>query len=128
MLLPAGLLLRRADHVVLVGRAIELAAVGVAVRVISRRLGRLRSTVRGWIGRFVERVDRLRVHFTTWALWLSPGWPGPVPMGRPISDAVAVIAAAGQAAGSEVWRFASVATAGRLLCNTSAPFPTPQTA
>lgn len=124
VLLPAGLLLRRADEVGVIGRAIELVAVGVAVRAISRLLGRSRSTVRGWIGRFVERAERLRGHFTTWALWLSPGWPGPAPTGQAISDAVVVIAVAGQAAGGEVWRFASAATAGRLLCNTSAPFPT----
>jgi hypothetical protein len=58
VLLPAGLLLRRADEVGLIGRAIELVAVGVAVRAVSRLLGRSRSTVRGWIGRFVGRAER----------------------------------------------------------------------
>lgn len=125
VLLPAGLLLRRADHVCLIGRAIELVAVGVAVRAISRRLGRCRSTVRGWIGRFIQRVERVRAHFTAWALWLSAGWSGPVPAGSPIGDAVAVIAAAAAAADGDVWAFASAATAGRLLCNTSTPFPAP---
>lgn len=128
VLLPAGLLLRRADHIGLIGWAIELVAVGVAVRAIARRLGRSRSTVRGWIGRFLGRVERLRSHFTAWALWLSPGWSGPAPTGSPIGDAVAVIAAAGQAVGNDVWAFASAATAGRLLCNTSTPFPAPWTA
>lgn len=127
VLLPAGLLLRRADHVGLIGRALELAAVGVAVRAISRLLGRARSTVRGWIGRFSERVERVRAHFTAWALWLSPGWSGPVAAGSPIGDAVAAIAAAAAAVDGQVWTFASVATAGRLLCNTSAPFPAPWT-
>ena len=127
MLLPAGLLLRRADEVELIGRAIELLAVGVAVRTISRLLGRCRSTVRGWIDRFAERADQLRAHFTQWALWLSPGWPGPGPAGSPIGDAVAAVAAAGRAAKTSVWPFASAATGGRLLCNTSAPFPSPWT-
>lgn len=125
VLLSAELLLRRADEVELIGRAIELVAVGVAVRAISRLLGRCRSTVRGWIGRFIERVDRLLAHFTSWALWLLPGWPGPVPVGSPIGDAVAVVAAAGKAAETSVWLFASAATGGRLLCNTNAPFPAP---
>lgn len=125
VLLPAGLLLRRADEVGLIGRAIEMAAVGVAVRAIGRLLDRPRSTVRGWVGRFRQRLERLRGHFTAWAMWLSPGWAGPAPAGSPTGDAVTAIAMAGNAANREVWRFASVATAGRLLCNTTTPFPAP---
>jgi transposase-like protein len=128
VLLPAGLLSRRADDVGLIGSAIELAAIGVAVRAIAGCLGRARSTVRGWIDRARERAERLRAHFTAWAVWLLPGWSGPVPAGSPVGDVVVAIVAAGQAAGGEVWRFASVATAGRLLCNTSTPFPAPWTA
>jgi hypothetical protein len=125
VLLPAGLLLRRADGVGVIGQAIGLAAVGVSVRAIARRLGRERSTVRGWIGRMRQRAERLRAHFTAWAVWLLPGWAGPAPTGSPIADAVVVIAAAGQADNQIVWDFASVATGGRLLCNTSQPFPAP---
>ncbi|CAN5589877.1 MAG: hypothetical protein ACR2HR_07175 [Euzebya sp.] len=58
VLLPAGLLLRRADEVGVIGQAIGLAAVGVAVRAITRRLGRERSTVRGWIARMRQRAAR----------------------------------------------------------------------
>lgn len=125
VLLPAGLLLRRFDGVGLIGRAIELAAIGVAVRAIARLLDRARSTVAGWISRMREWAERLRAHFTAWTAWLLPGWAGPAPAGSPMGDAVVVIAAAGGAADADVWRFASVATGGRLLCNTNRSFPAP---
>lgn len=127
VLLPVTLLLRRFDVVAVIGRAVELAAVGIAGRAIVRRLGLPRSTVRGWLARFAGRVQRLRAHFTAWAVWLAPGWSGPAPAGSSIADAVAVIVVAAHAAAEDVWTFASAVTGGRLLCNTSAPFPAPWT-
>jgi hypothetical protein len=63
-------------------------------------------------------------------LWLAPSRSRIDPTGTgPIGDAVAAIVAAGQAAAAVpvggVWPFASAATGGRLLDNTSAPFPAP---
>jgi hypothetical protein len=72
----------------------------------------------------------VRVHLTRWAIWLDPGLVRLEPSGSPHADAVAAVVAAGQAGAGRLgiscrWQFASAATAGRLLCNTSAPFPAP---
>lgn len=127
VLLPWSLLLRRADVVAVIGRALELFAVGTACRAIARRLGRARSTVRGWRARLAVRAELLRAHFTRWAVWL--GGRLPAPADGPVADAVAAIIAAGQAAadrlGADRWPFAASATGGRLLCNTASPFPAP---
>ena len=126
MLLDARMLLRRQDWVELIWRPVVSAAAGAAGRWIARRLGVARSTVRGWLSRFVTAVERVRVHFTGWALWRDPGLSVIEPAGTPMGDAVAAVVAAAQAAGAgSVWQFVSAATGGRLLCNTSAPWPTP---
>lgn len=132
VLLPAGLLLRRAHGVEMIGRVLELAALGVAARQVAVAVGVARSTVRGWIGRLRRRAGVLRGHFTAWLLWLAPSTSRVDAVGGPVADAVAVISAAGLvgvdalAVGS-MWQFASAATGGRLLCNTSSPFPAPWT-
>lgn len=127
VLLPASLLLRRFDLVVVIGRVIEQAAVGVAGRALARLLGVPRSTVRGWLVRFADRAELLRVHFTRWVGGL-PGWAGVIaPGGGLMGDAVQAIAVTAEAAGEPVWLFAAAATGGRLLCNTTSPFPTPPT-
>lgn len=128
VLLPALMLLRRADWVETIGRALTARARGWSHRRIVRELGVPRSTLRGWLSRFVELAETIRAHFTRWALWLDAGLSRIEPSGSVLVDAVAVIVAAAQAAGSgSWWRFATAATAGRLLCNTSSPFPAPWT-
>ncbi|MGH8909880.1 MAG: hypothetical protein ACRD0K_26145 [Egibacteraceae bacterium] len=52
------------------------------------------------------------------------------PRASPLGDAVAAVMTAADAAArrlgaAEVWAFASAATGGLLLANTSAPFPDP---
>lgn len=131
VLLPATLLLRRADEVEVIGRALVLSVVaGWGCGRVAGRVGRPRSTVRGWLSRLAGRAEVVRAHFTRWALWLQPAWTRLQPQGCPAADALAALLAAGQAAGDRlgvvgVWRFAATATGGRLLCNTSAPFPGP---
>lgn len=131
VLLPATLLSRRADVVAVIGRALLLAVgQGWACRRIAGVLAVARSTVRGWLARFGERAEALRAHFTRWALWLEPVWTRLEPAGSPVADALAALLAAGSVAGERldgvgVWQFAAAATDGRLLCNTSAPFPAP---
>jgi hypothetical protein len=69
-------------------------------------------------------------HFTRLAFWLDPSL-GPIsPRASPSADALEAIALAAQGAArrfgpAPVWWFASGATGGRLLANTSSPFPAP---
>lgn len=133
VLLPAGMLLRRAFTVEVIGRVLELAALGVGVRRIATTVAVARSTVRGWLARFGHRAELLRAHFTAWLLWLAPSASRVDPAGGTVADAVAAITAAGSIAAEalsvgSVWQFASAATGGRLLAaNTSSPFPAPWT-
>ena len=130
VLLPFTMLLRRADWAELIGRALELKAADVGQRPIAAAVGVPRSTVRGWLSRFTDLAEDVRAHLWRWALWLDPGLVRLKPAGSPIGDAVAAIATAGGAAAEQLgigcrWRFASAATGGRLLCNTSSPFRGP---
>jgi hypothetical protein len=130
VLLPVRMLVRRGDWAELIGRALELRAAGLGQRPIAAAVGVSRSTVRGWLSRFAEVAEQVRTHLTRWALWLDPGLVRLEPAGSPLGDAIAAVVAAGGAAASRLgigcrWRFASAATGGRLLCNTSSPFPGP---
>jgi hypothetical protein len=133
VLLPAVALLRRCDLVEVIGRALLLRAAARGQRPIAAMLGVPRSTVRGWLDRFVARAEAIRAHFVRWAVWLAPDVVGVAPSGSALADAVgAMVMAAGAAVGGLVgldrWQFAAAATGGRLLANTSAPFPAPWTA
>jgi hypothetical protein len=128
VLLPATMLVRRGDWVELIGRALEARAAGLGQRRIVAAVGVPRSTLRGWLTRFAEAAERVRAHLWRWALWLDAGLVRLEPSGSPFADAVAAVGAAGDAAASRLgigcrWVFASAATGGRLLCNTTSPFP-----
>jgi hypothetical protein len=130
VLLPMVLLLRRGDFAELIGRALELRAAGLGQRPIAAAVGVSRSTVRGWLSRFGDVAVQVRAHLVRWALWLDDGLVRIEPSGSGLGDAVAAVAAAGGAAADRLgigcrWQFASAATGGRLLCNTSSPFPGP---
>jgi hypothetical protein len=130
VLLPALLLVRRCDLVEVIGRALVAGAAGAAMRPLARAVGVPRSTVRGWLARFDSSAQRLRAHFTRWALWLDPHLVRLEPSGSGFADALAALVAAGDAAGrrlgaASLWALASAATGGRLLANTSPPFPAP---
>ena len=133
VLLPAVVLLRRCDAVAVIGLALARVAAGDAVRVVARALEVPRGTVRGWVARARARAELLRAHFTAWAAWLGAPVEALDPTGDPLGDAVAAVVAAAGAARERLgigdcWVFASAATGGRLLCNTSSPFPAPWTA
>src|SRR5258707_162564 len=64
VLLPAWLLLRRADAAGVIGAALEAAAAGGGHRRIAGLLGRPASTVRGWLRRFAGRAEPVRAFFT----------------------------------------------------------------
>ncbi len=60
VLLPASTLVRRADTVAVIGRALLAKAGGSGHRRIAALLGRPVSTVRGWLRRFGVRAEGLR--------------------------------------------------------------------
>jgi hypothetical protein len=130
VLLPASMLARRGDWAAAIGRALELKAAGLGQRPIAAAVGVSRSTVRGWLSRFAVVAVQVRAHLVRWALWLDPGLVRIEPSGSPFADAVTAVVVAGRAAADRLgigcrWTFASAATAGRLLCNTTSPFPGP---
>ena len=121
-------LLRRRDEVAVIGAAVEAKAAGEGHRTIAGRWGVPKDTVRGWLRRFAERAEQARAHFTRWAFALDPElgpiWPG----GSVVADALEAIAVAVRAwvlrfGPAQEWQVAAVLSGGRLLCNTSCPFP-----
>jgi hypothetical protein len=123
VLLPAWLLLRRADAGEVIGAALEAAAAGGGHRGIAGLLGRPASTVRGWLRRFAGRAEPVRAFFT---VLLARTGPDPVmPAGAAGLVAAAVSAIAGAAAAVAarwpqlgevpVWAAASAASGGLLL-------------
>ncbi len=126
VLLPAGMLARRADSAAVIGAALASAAAGLGHRAIAGRLGVAAATVRGWLRRLALR-----------ALGPDPLLPGP--SGSALADAVAAILAAaaavarrwlGPASVVSPWELASAVTSGSLLgpgtavqlINTSCPW------
>lgn len=130
VLLPDDSLCRRRDSVADIGDALTAAAAGTGHRKIAESLGLKRGTVRGWLRRFAVVAERIRGQFTRFAVALDPMLGAIVPTGSVFADAVAAI---GVAAGAAVrrlgpmdgWRFASAATGGGLLSNTSRPWSAP---
>ena len=128
VLLPDVALVRRRDEVSVIGLAIEAKLAGVGHRPIGERLGVPKDTVRGWLRRFAERAEQIRSHFTRWAVVLDPELGPVMPAGSGVVDALEAVAVAARAwvlrfGPGEVWRIAGVLSGGRLLCNTSCPFP-----
>jgi Homeodomain-like domain len=139
VLLPVGVLVRRADAAVVVGAALVAKAAGWGHRRIAVWLGRPASTVRGWLRRFAARAGLWRAAFTTLLCELDPDPPVLEPAGGAVADAVAAILAAAGAVGRRwpvlvvglsPWELAVAVTWGRLLgsgsmvqvCNTSCPW------
>jgi hypothetical protein len=131
VLLPVVMLLRRVDLAEVIGLALLARARNESLRQIAAVLGVPLSTVRSWLGRFAERAARIWAHFARLAAWFEPSVVTPEPRGSPLVGAVEAIGAAAVAAARRLgahtgpFEFASGASGGRLLCNTSAPFPTP---
>jgi hypothetical protein len=138
VLLPASVLLRRADAAAVIGVALTAKAAGLGHRPIAARLGRACSTVRGWLRAFAARAEQIRAVFTRVLVELDP-LTGPLsPTGAVFGDAVEAVGAVAAAArrrlgvvgGSSPWQLASAVTGGRLLMpsgrlewiNTSSPW------
>ena len=123
MLLPARLLLRRADEVPVVGAALTAAARGLGYRRVARELQVPEDTVRGWLRRAAGRAGQVREVFTRVAAAVSAD-PVPLePAGSALADALVAVAAAAAAAAEQwppllavsPWEIASAVTNATLL-------------
>jgi hypothetical protein len=128
VLLGRDCLARRRDGVGVIGSALALKAAGRGHRSVAERLGLPGPTVRGWFRRFGSRAEAVRVHFMVWAHALDPELTPIGPAGSLFGDAVEAVAVAGRAAVLRFgprppWEVASALTGGRLLSNTSSPWP-----
>jgi transposase-like protein len=122
VLLPVGLLVRRADTAVVIGSALTARAGGIGYRRIAVVLGRPVETVRGWLRRFGGRVEAVRRLFTVLLRAVAADPVMPEPAGGGWADAVAAIGAAAAVVAARfavfmvpVWRWASAVSGGRLL-------------
>jgi hypothetical protein len=122
VLLPLGVLLRRADEAGVVGAAIAAKATGLGVRPVARLLDRPVETVRGWLRRFAGRAEAVRGWFTGLLCAVAPDPVVPRVVGSVWAAAVAAMRAAAAAVvarfavvGVTVWQVVGGVCAGRLL-------------
>jgi hypothetical protein len=125
VLLPAGLLLRRADTAAVIGAALQARAGGAGHRRIAAGLDRSAETVRGWLRRFADRVEAVRRLFTVLLRAVAADPVMPEPAGSGWADALAAIGAAAAAVAGRfpalvvftlpVWGWVSAVSGGRLL-------------
>lgn len=130
VLLFDAALLRRVDEAAVIGTALLHKAAGAGCRRIAAALCRPRETVREWLQRFADRAEALAAHFRAWAFALDARLDELSVPASPLEGALEAIGMATRAASSllgprPVWSWASAMTAGRLLANTSSPFPVP---
>lgn len=126
VLLPASVLLRRADTVGVIGAALLAKAGGAGHRRVAAVLDRPAGTVRGWLRRIRQVADRVRALFGELAAELGGEFVVPEPAGSPVGDVVAFIGAVAAAAARRLgscdpWRLAAAVTAGRLLAPAGPP-------
>jgi hypothetical protein len=123
VLLPVGVLLRRADLAEVIGAALVARAAGAGCRAVAAVLGRPVDTVRGWLRRFAARADAVRVVFTVLLVDCGPDPVVPAVAGSVFADAVAAVVGAAVAVAARwpvlgvvsPWLAASAASGGRLL-------------
>ena len=120
VLLPASALVRRADTVAVIGRALLAKAAGAGHRRVAALLDRPVSTVRGWLRRFGARAESLRVLFTALLHALDASAAAAGVTGSLFSDALEALGLAAAAAARlfgprPAWQFASAASSGLLL-------------
>ncbi len=130
VLLPDTTLLRRRDHVEVIGSALEARARGCGYRLIAGMLGESRFSVRNWLRSFAALAEQVRIHFTTSAYALDPELQPIEPAGSPVRDAldaigVAVRAAVQRHGPQPAWCVASRLCNGVLLNNAICHLPRP---
>src|SRR2546430_14663585 len=99
VLLPVGVLLRRADGVAVIGAALAGKAAGSGARPIAAALQRPLGTVRGWLTRFGSRIEAIRGWFTRLLCEVALDPVPPAPAGSVWADALAAVTAAGGGGG-----------------------------
>ncbi|HET7475849.1 MAG TPA: hypothetical protein VFJ97_07470 [Dermatophilaceae bacterium] len=121
MLLPASVLLRRADAVTVIGPALLAKAGGSGHRPIAVLLNVPASTVRGWLRRIVEVTEQVLAVLAVVAAELGTEFTPPAAAAGPVAAVVellgALVASVGRRLGGSCspWRLAAVLTGGRLL-------------
>jgi len=124
VLLPDSTLIRRRDHVEVIGTALVMRAWGASIARIAAELARLVGTVRGWLRSFTHNLEAVRALFTRWARVVDPSGEPIPPAGGAFCDALAAIGVASRAAVLRFgprppWSNLSRLSGGALLCNTS---------
>jgi hypothetical protein len=121
VLLPASVLLRRADAVTVIGMALLAKAGGAGHRRIAVLVKAPPSTVRGWLRRIVAVAERVVAVLAAVATQLGAEFVPPAPTAEPVAAVVELVGALASAmarclGGScSPWRLAAVLTGGRLL-------------
>jgi len=121
VLLPASVLLRRADEVTVIGAALLAKACGCGHRKIATRLGRAASTVRGWLRRIGQVAERVLAVLGVVAAEFGTEFVPPAPTADPVAAVVEMVGALARAVARRLggscspWRLAAVLCGGRLL-------------
>ena len=121
VLLPASVLLRRADAVVVIGAGLLAAAGGAGYRQAAAAVGVPGSTVRGWLRRIGEVADRVFAVLGVAAAVFGTEFLPPAPTAGRVGQVVEMLGALGRAVGRRLggspspWRLASAVTNGGLL-------------
>jgi hypothetical protein len=121
VLLPASVLLRRADAVTVIGIALLAKANGAGHRPIAVLLEVPASTVRGWLRRIVAVAERVLAVLAAAAAQLGSEFVAPAQTAEPVAGVVEMLGALAAAVARRLggscspWRLAAVLTGGRLL-------------
>jgi hypothetical protein len=124
VLLPASVLLRRADAVTVIGVALLAKASGCGHRRVAELVGRPATTVRGWLRRIGQVAARVLAVLAAAAAEFGAEFVAPAATTDPVGAVVELVGALARAAarrlgGScEPWRLAAVLGGGRLLAPT----------
>lgn len=137
VLLPVGMLARRADVVAVVGKALAAKASGSGARPIAAVLDRPLGTVKGWLRQFAAKAEAVRVWFTALLVAVAPDPAIPQAAQTAFADALAAITAAVDAVAARFavamvtpWQIVAALSQGSLLSpawppqwiNTSSPW------
>lgn len=121
VLLPASVLLRRADAVTVIGLALLAKAQGAGHRRAAALVGLPASTVRGWLRRVSVVAEQVLAVLAAVAAELGAEFVPPASTGDPLAAVVELLGALSRAMALRLggscspWRLAAVISGGRLL-------------